>query len=61
LLITRLASIPLLMIAIMSSAQSPLEVGWLVATVQAAEYVVLSYLVFRGLRGLLKTPSTLIR
>jgi hypothetical protein len=60
LLRTRLVLIPLLVVAIMSSAQSSVEVGWLVAIVQAAEYVVLSYLVFRGLRGLLKTPSTLI-
>jgi hypothetical protein len=60
LLMTRMVSIPLLIVAIMSTAQSSLDVGWLVAAVQAIEYLVLSWLVFRGLRGLLKTPSTLI-
>ncbi|MCU0948924.1 MAG: lipopolysaccharide biosynthesis protein [Porphyrobacter sp.] len=57
LLIARIASIALLAAAILGTAQSPLGVGWLVAYVQMFEYLVLSWLVVRVLRGLLK-PAT---
>jgi O-antigen/teichoic acid export membrane protein len=55
LLITRVASITLLIITILGTAQSPLGVGWLVAYVQMFEYLILSWLVLQVLRSLLKT------
>lgn len=57
LLMTRLVSISLLIVAIMSTAQSPLNVGWLVAGVQMVEYLALSWMVFRVLRDLFKTGN----
>jgi O-antigen/teichoic acid export membrane protein len=57
LLMTRVVSITLLIIAILATAQSPLGVGWLVAYVQMFEYLILSWLVYRVLRSLLKTSS----
>jgi O-antigen/teichoic acid export membrane protein len=57
LLLTRVVSIALLVVAILGTAQSPLGVGWLVAYVQMFEYLVLSWLVFRVLRGLLKADA----
>ena len=61
LLMTRVVSIALLIVAIMSTAQSPLNVGWLVAGVQLLEYLILSWLVLRVLRGLLKTSPAPLR
>lgn len=57
LLMTRVVSIALLIVAIMSTAQSPLNVGWLVAGVQMVEYLVLSLMVLRVLRDLFKTEA----
>lgn len=57
LLMTRVVSILLLTVAIMSTAQSPLNVGWLVAGVQAVEYLALSWMVLRVLRDLFKTET----
>lgn len=55
LLLTRLVSTTLLIIAILSTAQDPLNVGWLVAGVQMVEYLVVSWLVLRVLRKLFRT------
>jgi len=57
LLMTRLGSITLLVVAILGTAQSPLNVGWLVAGVQMVEYLVLSWMVLRVLRDLFKTGT----
>lgn len=57
LLLTRVASITLLIIAILATAESPLSVGWLVAYVQMFEYLFLSWLVLRVLRDLLKAGN----
>jgi O-antigen/teichoic acid export membrane protein len=59
LLLTRVVSIALLIVAILGTAQSPLGVGWLVAYVQMFEYLILGWLVFRVLRGLIKTDAGL--
>lgn len=55
LLMTRVVSISLLIVAIMATAQSPLNVGWLVAGAQMMEYLILSWIVLRILRSLVKT------
>lgn len=57
LLITRLMAIGLLIIAIMITAQSSLNVGWLVAGAQTVEYVVLSWIILRTLRELFRTET----
>ena len=57
LLMTRLGAIALLMAAILTRSESPLGIGWLVAYVQGAEYLVLSWLVWRVLRHLARTAD----
>lgn len=54
LLISRVGTIILLAVAIFTTAQSPLEIGWLVAYVQVVEYLVLSWIVWRVLRDLVR-------
>lgn len=57
LLMTRVVSILLLIVAVLATAQSPLNVGWLVAVVQAVEYLILSWMVLRVLRDLFRTET----
>lgn len=57
LLMARIGAIVLLAVAILASARSPLEVGWLVAYVQVVEYLVLSFMVWRVLRDLVRTAK----
>lgn len=57
LLLARLGAIALLAVSILAAATSPLEVGWLVAYVQVVEYLVLSLLVWRVLRDLVRTAN----
>lgn len=57
LLLARLGAIALLTVSILATAQSPLEIGWLVAYVQVFEYLVLSWLVWRVLRDLVRTAN----
>lgn len=57
LLLARLGAIALLAISILATATSPLEIGWLVAYVQVVEYLVLSWLVWRVLRDLVRTAD----
>jgi hypothetical protein len=56
-LITRLGTVSLLAVAILTTAQSPLGVSWLVALVQVSEYVILSLLVWWVLRNMVRTSS----
>ncbi len=57
LLLARLGAIALLAVSILATATSPLEIGWLVAYVQVAEYLLLSWLVWRVLRDLVRTAD----
>lgn len=52
LLYTRIVGIALLVVAVLTMAQSPLAIGWLVAYVQVFEYLALSALVWRAMRNL---------
>jgi len=57
LLLARLGAIALLAVSILATATSPLEIGWLVAYVQVVEYLILSWLVWRVLRELVRTAD----
>jgi O-antigen/teichoic acid export membrane protein len=56
-LITRLGTVSVLAVAILTTAQSPLGVGWLVALVQVLEYLILSWLVWRVLRDMVRKAA----
>jgi len=52
----RMGTILFLLVLILTAADSPLGVGWMVAYAQAFEYLLLSWLVWRVLRNLGRTP-----